>query len=216
MHRVAVVDDHRFLAQTLAIALQDAGFDAVLIDPADDVVLRVSQWRASVVLLDLNLVDGSGGDELIPALSRERAVVVLTAETEVARWGACLLSGAVGVLSKAAPLEEVVTAVSAAVEGRPVVGAAERTTWLRAADRKKAEQEQALAPFRRLTPREEEILAALVEGEPAARIAQRSTVSEATVRSQIRSVLAKLGAASQLQAVAHARRAGWSRRQLRR
>jgi DNA-binding NarL/FixJ family response regulator len=37
-------------------------------------------------------------------------------------------------------------------------------------------------------------------------------VSEATVRSQIKSVLSKLGAASQLQAVAAARRAGWLER----
>ena len=59
--------------------------------------------------------------------------------------------------------------------------------------------------------REEEVLAALVDGEPALAIADRATVSEATVRSHIRSVLTKLGVGSQLQAVAKARRAGWSR-----
>jgi DNA-binding NarL/FixJ family response regulator len=91
------------------------------------------------------------------------------------------------------------------------VDEASRTRWLRTADRQRAETETALAPFRRLTPREEEVLAALVDGEPAVAIAERDTVSEATVRSHIRSVLTKLGVGSQLQAVAQARRAGWSR-----
>jgi DNA-binding NarL/FixJ family response regulator len=84
-------------------------------------------------------------------------------------------------------------------------------SWLRAADHRRAQTESALAPFRRLTPREEEVLAALVDGEPAVAIAGRATVSEATVRSHIRSVLTKLGVGSQLQAVAKARHAGWSR-----
>jgi DNA-binding NarL/FixJ family response regulator len=209
--RVAIVDDHRFLAQTLALALQEADFDAVLIDPADDVVLRVRQWGASVVLLDLNLEREVSGDDLIPAISSERAVVVLTAETDQARWGECLLAGAVGVLPKSSPLEDVVTAVAAAARHQAVVTDVQRTSWLRAADHRRAQTETALAPFRRLTPREEEVLAALVDGEPAVAIADRATVSEATVRSHIRSVLTKLGVGSQLQAVAKARRAGWSR-----
>ena len=208
--RVAIVDDHRFLAQTLALALQDADFDAVLIDPSDDVVLRIAQWAAAVVLLDLNLEAELSGDDLIPLLSPDRAVVVLTAETDQARWGECLLSGAVGVLSKSSPLENVVAAVVAASRGESVVDEVERTSWLRAADRERARRESDLAPFRWLTPREEEVLAALLDGEPAVAIAERETVSEATVRSHIRSVLTKLGVGSQLQAVAHARRAGWA------
>ena len=81
--RVALVDDHRLLAQTLAVALQDTGFDAVLVDPADDVVARVAQWRAAVVLLDLGLRDGVGGDELVPLLVPAHRVVVLTAVGKV-------------------------------------------------------------------------------------------------------------------------------------
>ncbi len=214
--RVAIVDDHRFLAQTLALALQDADFDAVLVDPADDVRVRVAQWSAAVVLLDLNLEGETSGHDLIPPLSRDRAVVVLTAETDEARWGECLLSGAVGVLPKSSPLEDVVAAVTAAARGEPVVTDVQRTSWLRAADQARTRREHDLAPFRRLTPREEEVLAALLDGEPAGAIAERETVSEATVRSHIRSVLAKLGVGSQLQAVARARRAGWSRPRVRR
>jgi DNA-binding NarL/FixJ family response regulator len=209
--RVAIVDDHRFLAQTLALALQDGDFDAVLIDPRDDVVGRIAQWQAAVVLLDLNLEGQVSGDDLIPQLVLDRAVVVLTAENDEARWGECLLAGAAGVLPKSSPLEDVVTAVAKAARGEAVIEDTQRMSWLRAADHQRATTESALAPFRRLTPREEEVLAALVDGEPAIAIAERATVSEATVRSHIRSVLTKLGVGSQLQAVAQARRAGWSR-----
>ena len=54
------------------------------------------------------------------------------------------------------------------------------------------------------------MLSALLEGTSAAGIATSSFVSEATVRSQIRGVLTKLGVTSQLAAVALARRVGWS------
>ncbi len=63
--------------------------------------------------------------------------------------------------------------------------------------------------FEQLTPREAEVLRHLAAGLPAAAIASSSHVSEATVRTQIRAVLSKLGVQSQLQAVAVARRAGW-------
>ena len=209
--RVALVDDHRFLVQSLALALRAAGHDALVIDPDGDVLAQIQDWHPSVVVLDLQLANGVRGDDLIAGLAtRDRLVVVLTAEIDPARWGACLMRGAHGVISKTAPLEDVVSAVTSAAEGRPVVTEADRMAWLRANDHASREAEQAGVPFRRLTPREQEVLAALVDGQPAAVIADRAVVSEATVRSQIRAVLRKLGVASQLQAVAKARRAGWS------
>lgn len=59
----------------------------------------------------------------------------------------------------------------------------------------------------RLTRRELDVLAALARGHPAARIASAEHLSLATVRSHIRSIMAKLGVSSQLTAVAIARRA---------
>ena len=54
------------------------------------------------------------------------------------------------------------------------------------------------------------MLAALTEGRTAAEVAERSFVSLATVRTQIRGVLVKLGVTSQLAAVALARQSGWT------
>jgi DNA-binding CsgD family transcriptional regulator len=53
------------------------------------------------------------------------------------------------------------------------------------------------------------VLAGLAQGQRAESLAAAAVVSEATVRSQIRSVLAKLGVNSQLEAVALVWKVGW-------
>jgi two-component system nitrate/nitrite response regulator NarL len=67
-----------------------------------------------------------------------------------------------------------------------------------------------LLEFERLTRREEEVLSALMRGAKARDICVQSFVSMPTVRSQIRSILTKLGVTSQLAAVALAYQNGWS------
>ena len=65
------------------------------------------------------------------------------------------------------------------------------------------------APFTRLTDRERDTLVALSRGLSVHGIAAEWVVSEATVRSHVRGVLAKLDVPSQLAAVALALRTGW-------
>jgi DNA-binding CsgD family transcriptional regulator len=64
--------------------------------------------------------------------------------------------------------------------------------------------------FSDLTSRERLVLSDLIDGYHASAIAERACVSVATVRTQIRSILQKLGVNSQLAAVALARQAGWT------
>lgn len=66
-----------------------------------------------------------------------------------------------------------------------------------------------LLGFDCLTPREEHVLSALMTGAKARDICVQSFVSMPTVRSQIRSILIKLGVTSQLAAVALAYQSGW-------
>ena len=63
--------------------------------------------------------------------------------------------------------------------------------------------------FARLTHREREVLGALVDGHGVHDIAASDVVSEATVRTQVKSILAKLEVSSQLAAVGLAHRMGW-------
>jgi PAS domain S-box-containing protein len=57
-----------------------------------------------------------------------------------------------------------------------------------------------------LTPRQQEVLELLAEGVPAKVIAARLGVTEATARNHVRAILLALGAHSQLEAIANARR----------
>ncbi|MGC8628333.1 MAG: response regulator transcription factor [Acidimicrobiales bacterium] len=61
----------------------------------------------------------------------------------------------------------------------------------------------------RLSPRERQVLLALMHGKSAGEISRELYVSVPTVRSQIRSILVKLGVSSQLAAVVLAYRSGW-------
>ncbi len=63
--------------------------------------------------------------------------------------------------------------------------------------------------FQRLSPREQEVLFALMKGRTAREICEREYLSMPTVRSQIHSILSKLGVNTQLAAVVLAYRNGW-------
>lgn len=212
--RILVVEDHGLLAQSLRLALTAEGM-AVTVPAVDfaSVVAAAESSRPHVALLDLDLGD-SGGDgvDLVHALVALGArVLVVTGSSDRARHGRCLELGAVAVLAKTDALEVLLGAVKAAAIGEAVVSDAARYEVLAEGRALRTLRSEQLAPFGQLTERERTVFAGVVDGLSAADIASREYVSEATIRTQIRSVLAKLGVKSQLAAVAKARHAGWSR-----
>jgi DNA-binding NarL/FixJ family response regulator len=66
-----------------------------------------------------------------------------------------------------------------------------------------------LEDFEKLSPREQSVLKQLMRGATARQICEQDCVSIATVRSQIHSVISKLGVSTQLAAVVLAFRSGW-------
>jgi DNA-binding NarL/FixJ family response regulator len=214
---VLLVDDHSLFAQSVAIGLRAAGIPARRVEPrsAAEILSECSAAAPATVLLDLRLgtgVDGvpiDGLDLVGPATSAGCRVVVVTGETGDDIWGTAVERGATTVLPKDIDLDTLVQVLTAVRDGRPVLDEGRRQDLLAAARRQRADDESRLAPFRSLSAREDEVLGSLAAGMPAAAIAAAGYVSEATVRTQIRAVLTKLGVTSQLQAVALARRAGW-------
>jgi two-component system, NarL family, nitrate/nitrite response regulator NarL len=125
------------------------------------------------------------------------------------RWGRCLANGARTVLPKAASLDAIVGTVRGVAAGEPVIPEARRYELIQNWQRQRNDNQDMRAKLDRLTPREAEVLAALSEGKRVRDIASESYVSEATVRTQVKSVLAKLGVTSQIAAVAFARELDW-------
>lgn len=209
---VLVVDDHALFAQSVGLALEHSGavVDVVTPSSAAAVVAACRAAAPATVLLDLHLGDDLDGLELVqPIVDTGCRVVVLTGERGDDVWGAALEQGAAAVLPKDVDVEVLVSVVHRVQAGDDVLDPSRRHTMLAAARHTRAASTAQLAAFEQLTPREAEVLRHMAAGVPAAAIAAAAHVSEATVRTQIRAVLSKLGVQSQLQAVAAARRAGW-------
>ena len=207
--RVVVVDDHRLLAQSLAISLRQEGIDcsvATLAAP-DELVRSVVAERPDVVLLDLDLGPVAGdGVALVAPLTRAGCrVVLVTGSTDPVRLATALGDGAVGVLAKTEPVVVLLAAATAVARGERVMDR-QHELALRASARAR---HAALEPFTRLTDREAQVLRSLAGGRNVATIAATSYVAEATVRTHVRGVLTKLGVGSQLEAVALAHHSGW-------
>jgi DNA-binding NarL/FixJ family response regulator len=210
---VLIVDDHGLLAQSLAYALRAGGLQvgrcAELTTEA--IVEAVESTRPDVVLLDLDLGGEVGSSvSIVPTLTDTGTrVVMMTGVTDRARLAACVEAGAVGIIPKSDPFERLVDGVQKVVEAGTLLTEHERQELLAELRRHREADRERLRDFEQLTPREAQVLAALMDGLSAEQIASRQFVSLATVRSQIRSLRLKLDVGSQLSAVALARKAGW-------
>lgn len=210
--RVAIVEDHQLLSASLSVALSAEGYEPV-VAPLEEGVPPPSFFRGvspEVTLLDLDLGGaGSGKGVISSATVAGSKVIVVSATSDEADIGECLELGACGFVSKSAPYEELLGAVTALLSGGELTPEGERDRLVRCARQRRVAVEKALAPFHQLSHREAEILRQLMAGKSVERIASESVVSEATVRTQVRAILVKLGVRSQLEAVAMAARAGW-------
>ena len=214
--QVVIVDDHVLFAQTLELALGSRGVSASRLAfparngsaaPLMSAILRV---RPSVLLLDLDLGPHGDGRPLIePATRAGIDVVVVTGAEEHGAWARAVLAGARTVLSKTQPLVDVITTVQRLMQGLPVMSRDQRAHLLDVYAKQRADNAEVWAHFDLLTMRECEVLGQLMQGHSVRGIAQHGYVSEATVRTQVKSVLAKLEVSSQLAAVGLAYQIGW-------
>jgi DNA-binding NarL/FixJ family response regulator len=210
--RVLLVDDDQIVRDALVMALRTRELDVVALDTFDpDSVLGAHRdVDPQVVLLDFHLDDSTSSD-LIPLLVAEGAtVLMLTGANDPEILGSCLDLGAAGIILKRQGLDDLVRAIDLAVEGLAPLRPQERDDLVSESRAQRAARAEALAPFEAMTARERSVLGGLLDGLTAEEIATRDYVSLATVRTQIRGILTKLDVTSQLAAVAHARRAGWT------
>lgn len=213
---VAILDDRRLFADALGRVLVLAGCDVHRIGVADagvplaGAVPDLLRARPQVALLDLDVGPHREVQPLIPAaVAAGIRAIALTGTPSPVRWGECLDLGARAVLAKSQHLDEVLIVVRRVQRDLPVLDALRRDALIARWRIWQREQEVLRGRLATLTPREAEILGHLVLGQGVAEICLLDGISEATARTHVRSVLAKLGVASQVGAVGAARRAGW-------
>ncbi len=213
--KITVLARHEMFAEALQVALTSAGHEVQRLSPPESstsatrLVEAVARTCPRVLLVDPDL-DHDGASALIRTLSRcGVSVVVLTAEIDRARWGGWLFLGAYAVLSKSVSLTDLLAAIRAIGAGREVLARDECHRLVALYHQQRNEVRDCRARLEALTQREREVLAHLVHGDTVSEIAAVHVVSEATVRTQVKSILAKLGVTSQLGAVSVAFRARW-------
>ncbi|MEV7988182.1 response regulator transcription factor [Micromonospora sp. NPDC085948] len=211
--RTLIVDDEWMVRSTLRTIL-DAAPDITVVGEASDgsqAVELARTLRPDVVLMDIRMprTDGLTATERISRLDRPPHVVVLTTFDLDEYVHTALRSGAVGFLLKDATAEDMINAVRSAARGDAMISPRVTRRLLRqfsgpTPDRR-SNAEQRLTV---LTEREREVLVAVGGGLSNTAIAAELYLSEATVKTHISRILAKLGLTNRVQAAILAHQAG--------
>ena len=209
---VLLVEDHLILAESFGALLKsDPLIEVVgIASTASEAVTLARRHEPDIVLMDVRLPDGSGVEAAIAirSITKRTAFIFLTAYDSVEVLGEAVEAGAAAFLPKSDASETVVEAIKRVAAGEMLIEPGKiqhALAWHRARRHQERERQAALAA---LTRREMEVLRLLAEGENTVTIAAALHISSLTVKTHIRSLLAKLDAHSQLQAVAKAQTLG--------
>ncbi|MEU5283510.1 response regulator transcription factor [Streptomyces sp. CA-278952] len=197
---LVVVDDHPVVRDGLRGMFAAAPGFEVLGEAANgvDALAVVERLDPDVVLMDLRM-PGGGGVAAIAELTRRGArskVLVLTTYDTDSDTLPAIEAGATGYLLKDAPREELFAAVRAAADGRGVLSPAVASRLM---TRVRTPADPAGAS---LSAREREVLVLVARGTTNREIAAELFISEATVKTHLTHIFAKLGAKDRAAAVA--------------
>ncbi|MFF1453404.1 response regulator [Streptomyces sp. NPDC058274] len=195
-----IVDDHPVVRDGLRGMFESAPGFAVLGEASNgaEAVSLTASLDPDVVLMDLRM-PGGNGVEAIAELARRGArakILVLTTYDTDSDTIPAIEAGATGYLLKDAPRDELFTAVRAASEGRTVLSPAVASRLVSAV------RTPAAAGNDALSAREREVLGLVAKGTSNREIARVLFISEATVKTHLTHLYAKLGVKDRAAAVA--------------
>jgi DNA-binding NarL/FixJ family response regulator len=197
--RILLCDDHAVVRAGL-LALMGSEADIEVVGEAgsgEEAVAMAAKLKPDVVLMDLQLGAGIDGVEATRRIaSPDVHVLVLTTYDTDADITRAIEAGATGYLLKAERPEELFAAIRAAAQGRTALSAPVAS---RVMDRMRG----AAGPS--LTDRERDILGQLAHGLGNREIARALFISEATVKTHLGRIYAKLGVDTRSGAVAVAK-----------
>jgi DNA-binding NarL/FixJ family response regulator len=203
--RVLIVDDHPLTREALAGLLAANDFEVVgQASGGAEAIDLAGKLRPALIVLDLTMPDMSGL-EALPLLREaapEAEVVVLTAAEDDANLLAAIRGGAAGYLLKGEPPEKIVSFLRGVSQGEVALsGPVARRLLDRV--REGGLQSDAVPDSiaNLLSARELEVLLLLDQHLGTDEIAQRLIISEHTVRSHVKNLLAKLGVSSRREAL---------------
>lgn len=199
--RVMIVDDHGMVRRGLMTYLKNEADVQVVGEARDgqEAVQLCAQLQPDVILMDLMMpkLDGVAATHLIRKQWPQVHVIALTSFGEKELVQNALQAGAIGYLLKNASGNDLAEAIRAACAGRSILAAEAIEALIQPVT---VEQ----APDVDLTSRERDVLALLVKGLSNPEIADRLSISRATVKVHISNILAKLEVSNRGEAIAAA------------
>ncbi|MEU4623907.1 response regulator transcription factor [Actinoplanes sp. NPDC023801] len=213
MIRVLVADDHSAIRAGMRLMLEQADDIEVVGEAADGAIAvrQAAALRPDVVLMDIRMpgTDGIHATREITAAGLAEVLILTTFDLDEYLFGA-LRAGAAGFLLKSVEPAALVDAVRRVAAGDGFL-APEVTRRLLAAFVATPPPVSTTPPsLSELTARELDVLAGLGRGLSNADLAAELTITEATAKTHVSRVLAKLGCSSRVQAAILAREAGLS------
>ncbi len=200
--KILVVDDHTlFRRGVVEILDEESDLRPVGQARSGPEALQLSrQLKPDVVLLDVHM-PGNGGIDVVQALKQRPGVhvVMLTISEKDEDLMAAIEAGADGYLLKGTEPEALCQAIRQVAAGQSILAPEITAKVMQVAARSWSQPPQAT-----LSPRELQVLAELAQGATTADIAATLIISESTVKTHIRHILEKLGAANRTEAVARA------------
>lgn len=203
--RVMIVDDHPMWRDGIERDLVGEGFEVVATaDGVGAAVRRAAAVRPDVVLMDMQLPDGSGARATaeVLAASPESRVLVLSASDERDDVLEAVKAGATGYLVKSASRDEMIAGVVATAAGQAVFTPGLAGLVLGEFRRMSSGGGDPEKPV--LSPRETEVLRYVAKGMTAKQIAAKLFLSHRTVENHVQASLRKLQLANRVELARYA------------
>ena len=204
--RIAIADDHQILRDGVRRLLEsEPGFEVVAEGVNGLDVARIAQdVRPDVMLLDVAMPRMGGIEALTTIQFESTRVILLTAAIDPSELLRAIQLGARGVVLKESAPRLLIDGIHRVMDDKYVIGAGVADDRDQAARQVGAQQTRQFE----LTPRELEIVAAIVDGDSNRDIADRLDISLQTVKHHLTSIFDKTGASSRLELAVFAIRHG--------
>ncbi len=202
--KVLLADDHKMLREGIKQLLEFDDLIAVTNQASSgkEVKVFLSGEHFDVVVLDINLPDGSG-IELIPYIKDnypDTKILMLTVHNEVDYLMKAMEAGANGYILKDSSSDDLIDAIKEVAGGERYI----ERSMVTALNSRLLQRHNNELKAKRLTKRESQILTSIAEGKSNKDIAEFYDISERTVKNHITNIFDKIGVTDRTQAAVFA------------
>ncbi len=210
---ILIVDDHPLVREGLNSILKPAaGYEVVgQAANARDAISMVKSHGPDLVLLDLSLPDKSGLDlsSEIRAISPSTRIMIVSMHSKVDYIVKAFQAGATGYMTKESATESLLVGIDRVLNGEYFMdGSVSHRVVEKLINTPDKEMKITDAAYETLTPREQEVMVLLAEGNSAKDAAAKLFISPKTVENHRANIMNKLGLHSSLELVRYAARLG--------